>query len=724
MLRRAAVLAVLSCYVTATPAVASPRQAPAGAPELRLAAASSPAAPPAARSAPQTPLSLSMTSISNRTIGPRSKLELSGTVVNRSIQPLAAVYYRLRYNPQHMVSRGRLAQVAQGDVTALPRFTEARPLGNLPASTTPVNWKISVPARSLGFSIFGSYAIGVEFYTQAGQPLAGQVTFAVWQPDGKKWFKETSIGWIWPLTDRMHRSGDRSFLDDRLETDLSPTGRLGGLVGAAQATRTPLTWAIDPALLDDAQTMAAPQGYVVRSPGREQTKKPSSTTAKDWLNRLRGASDHDPYFALPYADVDADALVRQRLSAHLKVAYEHMNAATSVMGRPPTDKVAWPLNGVAEAKTLGRMAELGSESFLMSSAVFQPGVNHTPSSPASMQTSAGTRSVVTYDATLSKIVSADTRDPADRLLVEQRFLAETAMITAEYPEIARTIVVAPSRRWNPDPAFAQNLLNWTDSASWLSPAHVDRIADTRPRETMTFTGYPSSYEAYELGRKYLAEVNKIAYRAARFSTILRPAGQPYERSVLRLESGTWRGSMARRARDTRDDLGRQIDGDISKVGLLRKGREVRLGGRTGKVPLTFSNELGNQDVHLRLEITSQVPARLQIGEYETDIKLSAGERLQINVELESYAQGPALMYVRLLSLDGKPFRREETLTVNATGYGSMALLITGGSLAVLFVGVGFRAIRARRRNKLEATGDGSPGGEPSWTQEPRAPFPP
>ncbi|SEG83061.1 hypothetical protein SAMN04489712_115134 [Thermomonospora echinospora] len=722
--RRAAVLAVLSCYVTATPAMASPQQVPAEAPgspatEAR-AAVVSPAEP--GRSTVQTPLSLAITNI-NRTVTAKTRLTLRGHVVNRSGQPLAGVRYRLRYSNQLIGNRGQLAQLSRTSVANLPAVTADQPLGNgtLPAAAgTQVPWKIEVPVKSLGFgNKFGAYPVGVEFYTQAGQPLAGQVTFLVWQPPGKRWFKPTSIGWVWPLTDRMHRTGDAAFLDDRLETDLAPQGRLGGLVTAAEKTPTPITWAVDPALLDDAEAMT--KGYTVRPPGKNATKKPASATAKGWLDRLRRVSAGDPYFALPYADVDADALVRNKLSRHLQVGYGHMKVAADILGRQPTSKIAWPVPGVSENRTLSTMAELGSETFLMNSAVFQPANGtYTPSAPASVQTSAGPRAVVTYDPVLSDIVSADTRDPGARLLAEQRFLAETAMITAELPQVARTIVIAPDRRWNPDPGFAQNLLKWTDQAAWLDPAQIDQIARTRPQQPLTFTGYPDSYAAYELGRKYLGEVRKIANRATGFSAILvEPASHPYERAVLRLESGSWRGNstLARRARSARDELSRQLTAEIDKVRLTSRDRSsIQLAGRTGRILITFNNGL-DHSVRLNVRITSRLPAKLQIGKYESELRLGPHENGSIYFEVESYAQGTAFVDVELLTPQNKSYRKPHTLTIKTTGYGQVALLITGGALAVLFVGVGFRAMRARRRNKMEASGDGSPGGEPPWADD-------
>nr|WP_286991131.1 DUF6049 family protein [Thermomonospora sp. CIF 1] len=729
--RRAALSAVLFCCVTATPALASPQQAQVSLAQSRLAPAAAPAgqatgAQTVMAGRRQTPVSLSITAIAPRTVTARSKITLQGHVVNRSGQPLAGVRYRLRYSNRAVVSRGRLAQLAQSDVAALPGVTADQMLGDgtLAAGDAQVPWKIQVAAKSLHLeNKFGTFPIGVEFYTQAGQVLAGQVTFLVWQPPGRKWFKKTSIGWVWPLADRMHRSADHIFLDDRLETDLSPNGRLGRLVAAAESTDTPLTWAIDPALLDDARAMTASKGYTVRPPGRAPAKKPASATARAWLDRLKRASSRDSYFALPYADVDADALVRNDLTGHLKAAYNHRRVAQEVLGRPADAQIAWPVPGVSENRTLAWMSRLGSDTFLMSSAVFPPAgnVTYTPSATASLPTPSGPRPVVVYDQTLSKIVSVDTTDPGQRLLAEQRFLAETAMITAELPQLARTIVIAPSRYWNPGPQFAEHLLEWTAKASWLRPAKIGDIARARPQQ-LTFTGYPDSYAAYELGPKYLGEVRKIAGRANGFAAILNPVSYPHARAILRMESGSWRGSrtLAQRARSARDQLGDHVAAEINRVGLARRDNVVQLAGRTGNFLLTINNELSDRSVRLRIEITPRIPARLQIGEYESDIVLGPNERASIDVEVESFAQGPTQVDVKLLTPEGKTYRTH-VLTINTTGYGTVALLITGGSLAVLFVGVGFRAMRARRRNKMEASGDGSPGGESPWAQAPGRP---
>ena len=50
------------------------------------------------------------------------------------------------------------------------------------------------------------------------------------------------------------------------------------------------------------------------------------------------------------------------------------------------------------------------------------------------------------------------------------------MIAAERPALARSIVVAPPRHWDPPAAWPANLLADTVSAPWLRPVSLPRLA--------------------------------------------------------------------------------------------------------------------------------------------------------------------------------------------------------------------------------------------------------
>ncbi|GAA2443275.1 DUF6049 family protein [Actinomadura vinacea] len=714
VLRAVAAAALLSCVTVGTaPAVGALPTEPAARGQSRE----------------RSPVSLVLGQVTPKTAGPtgaQSKITLTGTVENRSGQALPGLSVRLRTSAQRMTSRNQLAQYAAGQPSWLQGRPAQKPLPQAAGAGGKAPFSLGTTTTAIGLQSFGVYPIGVEVVNQAGQVLAGVNTFITFVGKQRD-FKALSVGWVWPMVDRQHRATDDTFLDDRLATDLAPGGRLSGLVDAAQQTNTPVTWSIDPALIDDVQTMAAGP-YRVKGPrSTESTRKPKSTVAATWLNSLKTASRTDPYSVLPYADPDAVALVRNKMSNHLGIAYANSSVASQALGRPPV-QMAWPPSGMAGPDTLNELSKLGrlgNGTFLMSSAAFaDPTQGYTPSATTRLQTKEGPKRTVVYDETLNRIVSADTRSPGAAVLAEQRFLAETAMITAEAPVLARSLVIVPDRRWNPSPAFAKNLLNYTAKADWMAETPLDRIANAAPQQRV-YRNYPDEMEAYELGKSYLDRVAEISRRAARFSSVMvEPVTMTYRRAVLRMESTAWRGRNYKRAVMARQALSERLDSDIGKVRIITTGNSrVSLAGSSGRIPITVVNDLPNQAIRVRLEVVPENSARLQIGrrdEQDEVIELAPGQKQTRGIPVRAAGNGNVRVNVRLRSDDNRAFH-SKVITVRVTGYGQLALLITGGGLAVLFVGVGVRAMRARRRRKAEAAGDGSTGVEPAATGEPGGP---
>ncbi|MEU5880984.1 DUF6049 family protein [Spirillospora sp. NPDC047279] len=660
-------------------------------------------------------------------------IRVTGTVTNKSGQPLPGLQVNLRYSASPAGSRGQVAQWASGSPGQLGGVADEQPLQQAAGAGGSQKFTITGNTASMGLSGFGAYPIGVEV-TSNGQPVAGQTTFVTYVPKGKGFAAPLQVAWVWPIIGGVHRANDQNFMNDRLARDMAAGGRLSGLVGAASAAKreartSSVTWAIDPALLDDAQAMTAKNGYTVRAPSRnaKATRRPQNKDAVNWLSALRETSKNEPFFNLPYSDPDAVALVRHKLGAHLTTAYNDSRAVnTQVLGRQPTVPVAWPPSGAAGKQTLTQLAKSAgldpkTGAFLMSSREYQSQAQTlTPTAAARVPTDGGQMRAVIYDEGLSDIISGDTRSPGSALLVEQRFLAETAMITAESPT-RRTLVVAPSRRWNPDPELAKRLLVYSAKADWLDErTSVSDTAAAAPGDA-AFQGYSSAYERYELGELYLRDVQAIARRAATFRAILNPEVNPYQRAILRLESSHWRG-RGPQAVQARTMVSNELKAEMEKVHVVVPTNDrVSVAGSSGRIPITIANDLRGRRVRFRFEVVSQSPG-LQIGRLEPRdeqvIELDPGKKHTARIPVQASGNGNFKVRIQLYTPTGergRAYGTGEDLTVRSTLYGRWALLITGGGLAVLFVGVGVRAMRARRRRKAEAAGDGSPGMGPAGT---------
>ncbi|MFC6883649.1 MULTISPECIES: DUF6049 family protein [Actinomadura] len=691
-----------------------------------LAEAASPAQPDAERpqGARRSQVGVALTRVSPKPVGEKSKITVTGLAQNRSGHQLPGASIRLRYGARPFSSRGQLDQYAEAPASQLPGVLTTRPLPGLQGSGGRQGFSFTVPARTLRLSGFGVYPIGVEVVNAAGQTVGGVTTFITFMPKRRD-FTPVSVGWVWPLIDRQHRANDETFMDDRLSKDLARGGRLDDLLSAPAQSKTPVTWAIDPALVDDVQRMT--RSYTVRAPRSEdKTRKKAAPAASAWLNALKQSArlPSYSYFVTPYADPDAISLVRNKMYSHLSVAYDPKNTGfvAEHLGKQPTTHIAWPAAGTAGPETLNRLADLdlkGGGAFLMSSAYFQdPPQGLAANATTAVQAGGETKKTLAYDQKLNEIVSGDTRTPGAAVLTEQRFLAETAMIAAEAPNARRTLVVAPSRHWNPAPGLAKRLLDYTRGAPWLAETSLDKIMNARPQDR-AFQGYPERYENSELSVKYLDGVRGVARRASSFSAVLADERHiSYERAILRLESAAWRGRYGR-AHAARDELSDELADDMNRVRIIINPQRRRsLAGSSGKFPVTIVNELRDQRIKVLLTAESENRAKLQIGqldERDREIVLDSGQKVQKWIPAQAAGNGNFRVHLQLMTPGprSRKFGAGEDITIRTTGYGQLSLLIIGGGLAVLFVGVGVRAMRARRRRKAEAAGEGSTGEGPA-----------
>ena len=127
--------------------------------------------------------------------------------------------------------------------------------------------------------------------TRAGTQIAVERTFLPFWPGKKAAGQPVRIAWVWPLIDQPHRGVCSAMLDNSLAASLG-SGGLAGLLDAGRdyASVAKLTWAVDPALLDDTHAMT--HSYqVLDGPNCWQVKsEPASSAARSWLATLHAVS--------------------------------------------------------------------------------------------------------------------------------------------------------------------------------------------------------------------------------------------------------------------------------------------------------------------------------------------------------------------------------------------------------------------------------------------------
>jgi hypothetical protein len=650
--------------------------------------------------------------------GDNDKLVLKGHLVNAGPGVLHNPSVSLLLRHRRLSTRGELRSVTYGsevsrESTAVPGTDH--PLGrDLPADSA-AGWTISTRLRDLQLSENGVYVLTVTAQGERDAPAApgvhrvgGLSTFLPYLPERKN-YTPTGVAWLWPLVGVPDRDGRGVFT--RANAELGSGHRLAELAGAPG--RSPVTWLVDPDLLDSAAARSAPHE---RLDGGKPVAEPADPVAANWLNGLRSQLSTRPVAALPYADPDVAALAHGGYDDALRGAMDRSRTTTAaVLGRESDTTVAVPESGSADPATLRAFWRSGVRTVVLSGAEFPAlaSINYTPTGRAGIDTDAGHLEALIADVGLNDTLAGDLRAPGTLAVAQQRLLAELAMITLERPNSGRLVLLSPPRRWDPAPGGAQRLLAATAAAPWVHLTDLATLSRTPvpPELAQVVPGYPSVTAPGELRPAYLKRLHKGADDLGRLRSVLAKPGElidNYTAAFLRGASSAWAGDPAA-ANAWLKSLTASVRADENKIHLVGRNL-VTLSSSHGTIPLTVSNEL-DQAVRLRPVLRSIVSGRLRAQAPEL-ITIAARRKITVQVPAQAAANGITRVEAELLDATGHRFGTSMALRVNVTNYGSVGLIVVIGGGGLLFVAAVIRNVRRlRRARKAQAAGGATSGAE-------------
>jgi Family of unknown function (DUF6049) len=718
---------LLTCC--AATAIAVSALAPAG---LALPASAATAA--AAQSAGAPPVSIAITSVSPAYATPGKTVTVSGTITNTSGTAMPDLSIQLRSSGTPFSSRSALQEYADGtfpadEPVAGAVMTLTRPLA--PRAT--VSWSVALPGNQVPMSVFGVYPLAAQAENASLAPLAVSRTFLPFWPANKSLDPDTeAIAWIWPLIDQPRQAVCPGLLNNGLDASLASGGRLRELLqaGSQYSSSAHLTWAIDPALLANVNTMTKP--HAVGHGGCGSATKPASQAAVSWLAQLKSATAGQPVFVTPYADADVAALTRSGMTADLTRAFTEGRAvATSLLGRNftgsgPTDSanmtgLAWPADGIANHSVLENLAANGIRTVVLDSSTMPPSLQQDYTPSAQTTASAGTGAPLTVllsDDTITQIIgtaNSPSDSKATAFAVEQRYLAETAMIAAEQPSLGRSVVVAPPRRWDPPAGLASDLLAETVSAPWLHPVSLGDLAAVKDPSGVVTRQPPRAHSKAQLSRALLGQARQVDQRAQLLTSVEKDPSPLLSNAAAAIESSAWRGGGSAGQQGTA--LARQISAYLSgqqgKLTVIVVPR-VTLGGLKGTVPVSISNGL-NYAVNVKLQ--ADPSGGISVVGPSHVLTVPPGQQEIVKVAVVATTVGSTVLRFRLLTPQGVPFSAQTTMTVQATNYGTLALVIIAAALGVFVLTAVARGLRRARRARRQDADGGGPGDEPAGPRD-------
>jgi len=678
------------------------------------------------------PVTLAITAVSPAYATPGTTVTVSGTLTNISSGLLSGLTVQLRSSGNPFGSRGALQGYADGapsDDEPVPAAVTPLPATLAPRTT--VGWSVTLHPDQLPMTGFGVYPLAAEADDSSQNLLTVDRTFLPYWP-GKKALdpRRQQIAWVWPLIDQPRQglcSG--GLLNNGLAASLASGGRLSGLLQAGRqyADIARLTWAIDPALLADVTTMT--RQYQVGGAGCQGKSKPASQAAAAWLTGLRQATAGQPFFVTPYADADIAALTRNGLNADLVRAYdEGRSEAAKVLGpsfaSAGLDGLAWPADGVADYGVLENLAASDKiDTVLLDSSTMPPSPpqDYTPSAQTTTPDGVGTPlRVLLSDDTLTQILGSASAAPNSRAAafsVAQRYLAETAMIAAEQPNLGRSIVVAPPRRWDPPAGLGSDLLAETVDAPWLQSVSVGQLAAAKDPTGQVSRQAPAAFSRDELTRSVLNQARQLDQQVALLQSIQVSPDPALHNAVQDVESAAWRGGRSARRQDSALalQLSGYLSGQESKLTIIGPPR-VTLTGLAGPVPVSISNGL-SYPVTVRLEVGPS--SGIRVKAQPPLVTIAPGQQQIKKVEITATNVGSTTLRLRLLTPQGTPLPAQTSVIVQTTHYGTLALVIIGAALGVFVLTLAARALRRGRRALLDRPSSEDPGATPQpWETSP------
>jgi hypothetical protein len=719
-----------------------------------LAGASSTAIAAAAQPSGAPPVSLAITSVSPTYARPGQTVTVSGTMTNTSNSAMTGLSIQLRSSGTPFDSRGELQEYADGtfladEPVAGAVSTLTKPL----AAGATVTWSVAMPVNDVPMSIFGVYPLAAQAENSSLTPLTVSRTFLPFWPTSKSLQPDTdAIAWIWPLIDQPRQAVCSGLLNNGLAGSLASGGRLNDLLqaGSQYSSKAHLTWAIDPALLANVNTMTKPYTVTTASAFSKGecsgASKPASQAAQSWLAELRSATAGQPVFVTPYADADVAALTRSGMTTDLAGAFTEGRAvATSLLSRNLTGSgatdsanmtgLAWPADGIANHAVLKNLAANGINTVVLDSSTMPPSPqqDYTPSAQATASDGTGTRmTVLLSDDTITQIIGA-ANSPSDSkataFAVEQRYLAETAMIAAEQPSIGRSVVVAPPRRWDPPAGLASDLLSETVTAPWLRPVSLGDLAAVKDPSGQVTRQPPRAHSKTQLSRGLLGQARQVEQQASLLTSVEQNPSPLLKDPAAAIESSAWRGggSAARQGAALARQIAGYLAGQTGKLTVFVVPR-VTLGGLKGTVPVSISNGL-NYAVNVKLQ--ADPSGGIAVRGPPHVVTVPPGQQVIVKIAVAATSVGSTVLRLRLLTPQGAPFSGAATVTIQATHYGTLALVIMAAALGVLVLTAitrGFRRARGARQPDGDGGGDDGAGGEaggpqddagrPDWHNEP------
>ena len=648
---------------------------------------------------------------------PGDTLRISGKLLNSSSSAVDNVSARLGISASPLDERAQVAKASDlelnPEIDPIDYFLN-RTKVDVSDSLKPgdqATFEIAIPIDDLPLGRDGVYTVMVEILGATGgenvSRQGGVRTFLPWMgPESNP----IDLVWLWPLADYPAQQANGVLLNEGIPRSLAPGGRLDSLLNIGAGHTSKVSLIADPQLLQAAQDLSG--GYQVRN-GDGTSVGDLSQEAGQWLARLGQTldtrNDRLPLRVMPYADIDASAVTRSGLDTDVvRSTTMAASVASNVLGKSVEGTLYWAPSGRLNKKTGDLLASSGVRTVILRGTALPPSNPETVSTGFGvLGTTYGGMNAVLIDPGLSTTLALPQTSTSNEILMRQRFLAETVLLSQLIPvnpavSASRMIIAGPEDiRWSPATGALNALLDATGSVPWLNSASLsDLLSENSTEIPRKRVKYGPKAQGAELPASYIQSVQQASEELASLTAVLdNPSGvtDSYADALLRAQSSAWRLEPATGV-ELVSSISFGLQEQINKVYALSEGT-ITLSGESGLVPVTIANDL-DRSVTIGVQLRGIPTARLE-SDALYEITIEPGKK--VSVELEATVVGGRTLSagVQLLTPEGQDFGQPARIELVSTAYARAAAWVIGAAFAaiVLFVVVGIT-----RRVHKAATG--------------------
>lgn len=638
--------------------------------------------------APDEALELTVTDVSPAVTGPADPVVI--TVDVRTRQGLEATTLQVR---DAGGSRGAGRSMTATDITAWATDTTPAPgrlLAQAEVPAIPAGGRsavaVTIPrAGDLSTRPFDAVPVSLELGSAIAHTFVGLHRAKEYEP--------LSLAWLLPVTLDPDPALQGPPSPDRWQEwqrALAPAGRLDRLITAL--TGPDVSLAVDADLLTPLSSPA--DG---RDPDTLDPDLAEDVVRADGARRLRAALGGRAPLVLPAGDPDLAALGTEGTSDPTlrRAARTADEAARAVAGQAG---VVWPADTTWSPDAAARYAaQLGTP---LDALV----VDRDRLTWQSGQGDAGRRAtdgtlLLVRDNVLSEVAARALRADASAA-TRQEFLAQSLAVLRESPGLARTVLVAPDRGLDPDPAAAAALRTLLGAIPWLGATTLTDILDQAgradPLATQRSGSLPPQPPPPFLDAPTLTRLAAAHERAGAIAGIRQDRDlvlTDWQRRLTALTATAWRADPEA-ARTLLAGLDTEFD--ESSNGVRVAPQTINFLADKGKVQVTVVNTLpvGVEDVRIRL-VTND--PELRIPDNTQAVSIGANSRATVVFEASALAAGRVTIDAKVLAPSGIAAGPTTTVLVRVTPTGAAVYWVLGG-IIVLVLAVGlWRSRRARSR---------------------------